>query len=330
MYMARIKNKNKDTYVIRESIPVGDTLGFKDLFNLGPSPGAWIDYPGGNAWYISPDLESAVSDAAANFDSDLLEDLFWPFLRPGIRRAVEAFRDRSAVAGGFKRLSRDEKEKSLRSVPDFDKRRAHFLKFGNMDQGPLVNMPALLFKSFQNKSRDEMEQWFMAQEAGLNPGDFKSYVYTVFDLQQFFQGFMAKQMPQALDQAKVEAFFIKEICDINKTLFNLTDHLHDYLVRYLIMFFYNPYGGTVLLEEMEQDFRFRHRSFNQQPKSSVSRAKAREVFNLSKSEFKAMDKKALTKRFRKLARAHHPDMGGSHEKFVEINEAYQALVERFK
>lgn len=330
MYMARIKNKDKDTYVIRESIPVGDTLEFQDLFDLGPTPGAWIDYPGGNAWYISPDLESAVSDTAKNFDSDQLEDLFWPFLRPDIRKAVEAFRDRSAAPGRFKRLSRDEKDKILRAVPDFDKRRTHFLKFGNMDQGPLVNMPAVLFKTFQNKSRDEMEQWFMAQEAGLNPGDLKSYVYTIFDLQRFFQGFMAKQMPQALDPAKVEAFFLEEICDINKALFNLTDHLHDYLVRYLIMFFDNPYGGTVLLEEMVQDFRFRHRSFNQQPKPSVSRAKAREVFNLSKSEFKTMDKKALTKKFRKLARAHHPDKGGAHEKFVEINEAYQALVEKFK
>ncbi len=329
MYMARIKNKDKDTYLIRESIPVGDTLGFQDLFNLGPSPGAWIDYPGGNAWYINPDLESAVSDKAKTFDSDQLEDLFWPFLRPEIRRAVEAFRDRSTATGKFKRLDKKTKEKILKSTPEFDKRRAHYLKFNNMDQGPLVNMPAVLFKSFQNKSRDEMEQWFMTQETGLRPKDFKSYVYTIFDLQRFFQGFMAKQMPQALDQAKVEAFFLDEICDINKILFNL-DHLHNYLVRYLIMFFDNPYGGTVLLEEMEQEFRFRHRSFNQQPKPSVSKAKARDVFNISKSEFNAMDKKALTKKFRKLARAHHPDMGGSHEKFVEINEAYQALVEKFK
>src|SRR5512144_3254876 len=33
----------------------------------------------------------------------------------------------------------------------------------------------------------------------------------------------------------------------------------------------------------------------------------------------------IKKAFRKLSRKHHPDAGGSEEKFKEINEAYQVL-----
>jgi curved DNA-binding protein CbpA len=39
-----------------------------------------------------------------------------------------------------------------------------------------------------------------------------------------------------------------------------------------------------------------------------------------------MDKQTLTRKFRKLARKHHPDRGGSHDRFVELSEAYQTLL----
>ncbi len=41
-----------------------------------------------------------------------------------------------------------------------------------------------------------------------------------------------------------------------------------------------------------------------------------------------MNKRALTRRFRKLARKHHPDKGGNHDKFVELSNAYQALLSK--
>jgi hypothetical protein len=327
MYMARVKKDRQMTYFLRETVSRGDTLGFRDIYDIGPSPGAWIDYPGGNAWYLNPDLEAVVSKIARHFDSDQLEDLFWPFIRPGIRRATEAFKDRSGTPK-FKRMTRKEKEAMARATHPFDRRRAHFLKFGNMDQGPLVNMPAVLFRSLQNKSRDEIEQGFMTQEMQLSPRELKSYVYTIFDLQQFFAGFLAKQMPHAMDQDKVETYFIQELCLMNKTFFNLTDHLHEYMVRYAIMFFDHSYGDTVLLDDMERDFRFRSRFFGRPQTPSFSPSKARQVFDLSKEDLRVMDKKALTRHFRKLAREHHPDKGGDHDKFVEINEAYQALLKK--
>ncbi len=327
MYLAKIKKHRQITYLIRESVLEDDAAGFREICSLGPLPGAWIDYPGGNAWHVSPELVRRISKQAQRVDPDELEDLFWPFVRPDIRQATAHFRERGKTST-YRRMTREEKVTVARSTHAFDKRRVHFLKFGNMDQGPLVNMPPALFRRLQGKCRDEIEQQFIREESRLNHRERKSYVYTIFDLQRFFKGFMAKKMPHALDQNKVDAFFIQELCHLNKTLFSHFRHLHEHLIRYVIMFFDHSYGDTVLIEEMERDFRFRSRFFHQPqpPKPTVSRSKAREIFNLSKTELNTMNKRALTRRFRKLAREHHPDKGGSHDKFVELSNAYQALL----
>ena len=335
MYLALVKTRKKTTYILRESIPSGKGRGHHDLFDLGPFPGAWINYPGGNAWYVDENLEETISRVCQKFDPDLLEELFWPWVRSDIRQAVAFFRTRPGSPGslgspGNPRLTAAEKETISRITHAFDKRRTHFLKFGNMDQGPLPNMPPVLFKDLQKKSRDEIEQGFMVQEKTLEPSNLKSYVFTIFDLQSFFQGILAKQMPQALDPNKVETFFLKEICHINRHLFGLTSHLHTYMVRYLIMFFDNDYAYTLLLEEMERAFRFRHRSFDPPPPKAFSARKARSLFKITKEEFKNLNKRGLRKIYRKLAREHHPDRGGSHNQFVEINNAYQILVEKIR
>jgi hypothetical protein len=330
MYLAKIKHNRQITYLLRESVLENEISGFREICSLGPQPGAWIDYPGGNAWHVSPELVRRISTQARQFDFDELEDLFWPFVRPDIRQATTHFRERGKTSR-YQRMTRNEKEAAARSTHAFDKRRTHFLKFGNMDQGPLVNMPPALFRTLQGKCRDEIEQGFIRQENRLNHRELKSYVFTIFDLQRFFMGFMAKQMPHVLDQTKVDTFFIQELCRLNKSLFHRSGHLHEHLVRYAVMFFDHPYGDTVLLEEMEQDFRFRSRFFHQPrtPKPGVSQSRAREIFNLTPTELTTLDKRALTRRFRKLAREHHPDKGGSHDKFVELSEAFQALLEKF-
>lgn len=323
MYLARVTLGRGATYILRESVASGNTFESRDICELGPRPGNWIDYPGGNAWYVSPELSDRVCRRAKHFDPDRLEALFHPFIRPDIRSATEAFRQRGRP---FVRTTRQEKEALALATHAFDKRRAHFLKFGNMDQGPLAAMPPVLFKQFRNKCRDEIEQHLMVQEMRLSSRELKSYVYTIFDLQRFFNSFMAKKMPHVLDQDRVEAFFIKEICTLNQDLFGLADRLHPYMVRYLIMFFDHTYEETMLLEDMERDFRYRRRFFAQPARPSVSRARAREIFGLSRERLNQMDKKNLTRRFRQLARKHHPDKGGDHDRFVEINEAYQALL----
>jgi len=329
MYLAKVQKNKRTTYILRESVRQGEQMVARDILDIGPCPGAWIDYPGGNAWYLNPDLESRISSLADTFNSDQLENLFRPFIRPDIRRATQTFRQR-----GFKQhtpMSRAKKEAIARQAHAFDKRRAHFLKFGNMDQGPIVNMPAVIFRQLHNKSRDEIEQCFMDQEQVLKKKDLKSYIYTALDLHRFFQGFMAKQMPHALDQDKVEAFFIQELCLLNKELFGLTNRLHEYLIRYAVMFFDHTYGDSVLLDDMVNDFQFRQRSRWFKPPGTTRQlalSQALKIFNLTAKDLESMDKKDLTREFRRLARQHHPDRGGSHDRFVELNNAYQALLEK--
>ena len=54
MYLALIKTKEKATYFLRESVRESagepnaskERLIHRDLYDLGPSPEAWINYPG--------------------------------------------------------------------------------------------------------------------------------------------------------------------------------------------------------------------------------------------------------------------------------------------
>jgi len=196
-----------------------------------------------------------------------------------------------------------------------------------MDQGTVENMPKALFQNFMGKSRDEMEQYFIAQEFVLKVQDLKSYVYTIFNIQEFFQGFMAKKMPHVLDQKRVDEYFIRQLCDINKEVFHKDQVLHEYLQRYAFMFFDHEYAHTTLLEELYNNFRFRHHFYRSpEPKKFLDKSRSLEIFNLTRQELKTMDKSSLVKIYRKLAHAHHPDKGGSKEKFIEINNAYQSLL----
>ena len=170
MYIA-LKNINKKVcYFLRESFFLNEELDFRDLFDLGSDPSDFIIYPGGNAFYIDEVVESAIEKAGANFDYDMLEDLFWPWIRPDIKRAVETFRNRSssqAKTGVNLEINDKTRAGFEKSVNNLDKSRMHFLKFGNMDQGSVENMPEVLFKNLTGKSRDEMEQYFMAKESVL-------------------------------------------------------------------------------------------------------------------------------------------------------------------
>ena len=332
MYIA-LKNINKRVrYSLRESFLFNNELSFRELFDLGSDPSKFIIYPGGNAFYIDEVVESALEKADADFDYDMLEDLFWPWVRPDIKRAVETFRNRpsSKIRSGINIEINDKAKACLeKSINNLDKRRIHFLKFKNMDQGSVENMPEVLFKKFMGKSRDEMEQYFMAQESFLRVQDLKFYVYTIFNLQEFFQSFMAKKMPHVLDQERVDEYFIQQLCRINQEFFHKEKSLHEYLHRYAFMFFDHEYGHTTLLEEFYNDFRFRHHFYTpRNPKNFLDKSRSLEIFNLTKQELKTMDKASLARIYRKLAHEHHPDKGGSKEKFIEINNAYQSLLNR--
>jgi len=327
MYIAFKRNKGLPQYILRESCVINDKLTFRDLFDLGSDPSMFIKYPGGNGFYFDEKMEDAIYESGVEYDSDKLEHLFWPWIRPDIKRAVDTFRNRS-YRDVHKKLTQKEKNHIRTHVHYFDKRRTHYLRFANMNQGAVENMSAVLFRNLVHQSRDEIEQHFLKQEFSLKAHELKSYVYTVFDLQKFFSGFMAKEMPHVLDVEKVDAYFIKEICRLNKELFNKESYLTEYMIRYVIMFFDHHYANTTLLDDFARDFMFRHRFFKPRPQKPVTTDKACRIFCISEKELGTMTKEKLSRLYRRLARQVHPDTGGSSEKFVELNNAYQSLLEK--
>ncbi len=334
MYLARRRFKGKIHYILRMTCVEEGRLTFYDLLELGTNPSKYIVYPGGNSYYLNEMIESVLIKKGVNPDPDLLEDIFWPFIKPSVKVAIDYFRQRSTKGKKRGRLSALEKETIMKSVHPFDKRRAHYLKVGNMEQGPLERMPPVIFRNLVDKSRDEIEQSFMQQEQVLNGNELKTYVYTIFNLQQFFNSIISVKMPQAMDQDKVDKYFLEEICLINKALFKkFSDYsknsVHEYLIRYLIMFFDNMYAGSTLLDEYAKDFKYWHHFFQYtQPEKRIGMKKAASVFGVEKEKLKNMDRKSLTRLYRRLAHEYHPDKGGDEEKFIELNRVYEGLMNR--
>ncbi len=334
MYMARNTINGKVQYTLRRSIKTSHGFSSQDIFGLGDDPCKFIVYPGGNAYYIAEEVEDALAKAGVSLDRDQLESVFWPFIRKDIQQAVETFHHRSP--GKNSPLNDDDKQFIQHTMPLFDKRRHHFLKFGEIDQGAMENMPVGLFKSLVNKSRDEIEQIFMQQESRLKASELKTYLFAALDLQRFFQGFMAKRMPQTLDQERMDAYFIKELCHINDSLFITPDIpaprvLNPSLHRYVIMFFDYDYAHSTLLDDFSKRFMNRHRQFHPPaPKIRVSLDKALSDMSLNPQTFSTMSSSTLSRHYRKLARKHHPDKGGDAKQFMRLNQAYESLMERIR
>lgn len=330
MYLAQKRIKGNIHYFIRESYQNGKCLRSRDLFDLGTNPANYIVYPGGNAYYIDEAVEVRLRSFGVKPTSDELDDIFWRFLMPEIRRVLEPFRRR----GGSKkvRISHTEEQKIRTQVHLFDKRRIHYLKYGHIDQGIIGRMPPKLFRVLLKKSRDEIEQYFMEMERSLAPSELKTYVYVIFDLQRFFTEITAKVMPQGLDQNKVDEHFLNEICRLNSDRsfwagMNLECRMHEYMIRYVTIYFDNPYGPSSFLDDYIRDFMNSRRFYRAPPKkSSVNLDEASAIFGVKKEALKKMPRRGLTRLYRRMAQKLHPDKGGDHEKFIKLSEAYQELL----
>ncbi len=331
MYLARRTINGKPRYFIAESYRRGRQLASRDLVDLGPDPEAFIVYPGGNAYYIHEVIGEKLLDRGVDPDLDELDKVFMPFIRPEIRRIIDPLRERANAMNPATRLTADQEVELDAQLHLFDKRRVHFLRFGQIEQGNIGRLPTALLKRFYHKSRDEIEQDFLSMEVILKERELKVYVYVIFDLQRFFPNRFSRTAPQLLDQEEVDRYFLEEVCRMNLVLFpeqkRAGSALHEYLQRYLIMYFDHDYAGFSVMEDYLREFMNRHRAhFRPAAAGSVSDEQARRVFGVSREELRAMNRRDVIRRYRRLARRHHPDHGGSHEKFVELNEVFQNLI----
>jgi hypothetical protein len=329
--LAQKKINGAACYFIRESYPHGDNFLSRDLIDLGTNPSRFIIYPGGNSFYIDESIEDRMNKLGKKADPDKLEDIFWRFLRPEIKTALEPFRSREKRHQSNRRKSRPQEAPNSR-IHIFDKRRTHYLRFGHTDQRNIGRLPPKMFRMLQNKSRDEIEQMFMDMEGELAVREYKTYAYVIFDLQQYFHESFARSNPQMLSQDKVDTHFIEQVCRLNLDRFFWAgvptgDRLNEYLVRYVLMYFDYDYTSSSFMDDYLRQFINSRRDYRPPyGKSKFTLKEASEIFGQSKEELRKMSTAELTRHYRQKAQKLHPDKGGDQDKFVELTDAYHELL----
>jgi hypothetical protein len=228
-------------------------------------------------------------------------------------------------------MSARDKGRVLADTHAFDRRRIHFLRFGQVDQRRLDNS-LTLYNKLLDKSRDELEHFIMEQEQELSPAEYKRYVFSIFDLQRFFGESYSRTHPDVLDGTRLDALFVEEICTLNQDElfwqgFTRKDLLPPYLVRYVVMYFDYSFSEEGKWDDYVRSFAdSRRRARASKSTHSMTMDEASTVFGVSRAELARMDKKELTKIFRKKAHEYHPDKGGDHERFIELSAAYKELL----
>ena len=329
MYLASTTTAGgKLHFTIRESYLGEGVYRHRDLCDLGPTPGRFIVYPGGNAFYVDEAVEDAIRAHGTETSQEDLETIFWPFVRPDIRYKLEPFRRQE------RRRKDDRNPKQIprpEGVHAFDKRRIHFLKFGQMEQRSLGRLPASAIRMLQDKSRDEIEQGFLQMENALRPREIKTYTYVIFNLQQYFTQRFAKDTPELLDPDDVDRCFVEEICKLHEdpgvwSGIATGGRLHDYLVRYVLMFFDHDYPARSLFDDYLRDFMNRHREYRPPESVIVSMEEAGRIFGKSREALKKLTRRELGRLYRRRAQELHPDKGGDHETFLRLTAAYHKLL----
>jgi hypothetical protein len=338
MYLARFLHSGLISYQIRQSIPDNGVYVSRTLYDLGPDPGAFIVYPGGNSFYLDQDMVETIEKRGRNISYQELENIFWPFVHFSIRRKLQGFHNRAQARARYRAPPLHEAEKELirNKMHLIDKRRINYLRLGVLDQSRLGVVPPQLYRPLLYASRDEIEQRFMRMEMELKAHERAMYVYSFLHLRRFFSEICAGSMPQGLDQDKLDQVFEEQLCALNADPHFWapeapTSFLHPYLVRYAIMFFDHPFGPSPFLDQILQDFIARHRFHNPPPqKRDITGEELRTIFEVPQEALLSMSARQITRRYRRLAKKHHPDQGGDQDTFIRLNRAYNWLLRRIK
>ena len=301
------------------------------LLDLGTEPADFLHYPNDTCFHLDTDLVYRIEKLCGRDMEPELEQLLWPFVDPSVQRKMEHFFSRGSTQGHFRAK---QKLLSFTGQPahSFDKRRLHFLRFGSTDQGRVFHMPPRLEAKLLNRSRDDLEQYFLEEEVRLQEYELKSYLYAALNLQQHFSEAFARSIPQALPPEKIDEAFLHEFCLLNENREfwqERTDYsrLPDYLIRYLILFFDSSFPRQRRGYEQAREFMDDHRQFRwPERKNRVSEGEIATIFEESEQTLHSADKKEITRLYRQKAKSLHPDKGGDHEKFVRLTEAYEELL----
>lgn len=334
MYLATIRCGTSSTYQIRQSYldPATDTFQHRVIFDLGEDPADHMECMGEAVVFFSSELEQAVR-RYTSFDADtLLEKLLWKFLPQETRERLSRF-DR-ADRYVPRPLSLQDREKINRQIHIFDRRRLYYLYYGAIDQSRLFTMRETAYRPLLDQSRDEREYYFAEMEKVLETGEYRNYIYAIFNLHTYFTVSYALYLPEALPQDEVADHFVASLCRLNSSPSFWQKKpqwhsLHPHLVRYLVMFFDFAPRNRTFAEEYIRQFMNSHRTFRwPERKTKLSDERITKIFGRSLANLKKMTPKELRRLYRKKAMELHPDQGGDHDRFVELTEVYNLLLQR--
>lgn len=326
MYLARTTIGKQTHYHIRETYRDGDCLKSRDLFHLGTDPSRYIIYPGGRGYYFDAVVEETLREHGANPTQDELDNIFWDFLDPEIQRVIQGFEQKAKKPlSGSETVDQD--------FHLFDRRRIHFLKFGSMDQRHLQQMPAKFFRPLSDKSRDEIEQYFIREERIIRPRELIRYLSVIFGLQQHLLNSRLDPADGGIQQEKVDALFVESVCALNRdetfwTGMPRADKLPGYLRRYVILYFDHAIRQAAPIPRYLHEFMNRHRIYRPPQKVRLNMAEASRLFETPWENLRQMDGTAFKRLYRKQALKFHPDQGGSQKTFVKLTKLYQNLMKK--
>ena len=304
------------------------------MFDLGGDPGRYIERLSDDICYFSAELEERLQQETSEDASLILEELLWDFLPAEEQTRLSIFRHRGKAR--VSALSERERSAIEKDIHLFDRRRLYYLRYGGVDQSRIFRLNPKLYRPLLNKCRDEREFYLLDLEKALQHNELRTYVFAIFDLQRHFTESFSATMPEALNQIEIADFFIEEICSLNDDIsFWRTGtggtSLHDHLIRYMIMFFDHGYGRRSLFDDFVREFMGRHRAFSwPDKKPAVSTGQAEKIFQMKWQKLQKMSRRELICLYRQRAKELHPDSGGNHEEFIQLNGAYASLLARKK
>ncbi len=323
MYLARQRIGDQIHYSIRESYQDGECWKSRHLLDLGADPARFIHYPGGNGYYYAPEILDALCDRGLETNQSSLDTIFFEFLAPHIQRVIRGF-DRSHRTAGQPAVT---DEASMTPVHTFDKRRFHFLRFGPRLRQQIHRQPARIFRSLQNKSRDELEQYFLYAEASLPLLEKPIYVSTIFELNRFVPD------PKSDDSVVIQcdSFFLDALCRLagdRRFWSGEPDHnnLSEYFIKYAIMYFDYERPQRPAAYDYIRDFIYRHKTYKPPKRVQQHIQWAEKIFGLSWEELRKLSRASLSRRYRLLSLRHHPDHGGDPILFDRLTQIYKHLL----
>ena len=337
MYLKRQNHGGTEAFCLCESYRKGDCWKHRVLVELGADPEEYIEYGGGNSFYVRRSLEEELMRLNAHFSYRELESLFIPFIDPDIRRIIERFQQAGEPPSPYSRLSHETLLNRHRALHSFDKRRLHYLRCGRVHIGNLDAKPWKFLNVLLDKSRDEIESLLGDMERELPGPEIRRYLFTAFGLEYHFRHLPTRYAPEALDPFQVEEFFLQGICRLNRDerFFSGVDEhdpaaLHPYLRKYAVLYFDSPFDPRMVWDEDVADFvrrpPFTGRAGAPSGPMSVTEKEACRSLGLSSPDFEGMDREALIRAYRRLAMKSHPDKGGDKETFVRVKAAYECLL----